>query len=127
MQRHISRTAGVTPGRQKRVWAYRADDVGFRLRRLRVAMGKRRHPPRTYTQDEMAAQLGITQQGYATFESRGSKPNGTALAAIKENWDVTSDWILFGDIDGLPGILISELESVTDDEIAATMRSRKSD
>jgi len=126
MKRSMSTVSRLPAERAGEVWHYDPKAVGVRLRRIRIVMGKRdKDPPSHYTQEEMADLFGIDQRHYSTFENRGSKPNAAVLTGIKNKFDVTSDWVLFGDSGDVVSKIANALEAVTSEEIDLTRKKRR--
>lgn len=96
-----------------------------RLRRLRVAAGKLHKPDRThYSTTEFAKKLGVSQPAYSHCETRNTMPSPQVLAALRDQFDVTADWVILGDDDNMPHFLLEALDAVTDEELRATMKVR---
>jgi transcriptional regulator with XRE-family HTH domain len=72
----------------------------------------------------MARLLGIGQQQYSAYETRGDKPSNKALAAMRDELDVTADWVLLGDDDNMPYGLLQDLNAVTPDELRSITKQR---
>jgi transcriptional regulator with XRE-family HTH domain len=102
-----------------------AEHQGDRLRRLRVVAGRLMKKDGTlFTQGEMAAILGVKQQTYSMYENAGRQPDAEVLAVFRDQFDVTSDWLLLGDDDNMPHYLLTEIYAVTDDELRAAVKKR---
>lgn len=68
--------------------------VGARLRRFREAMGM--------TGTRFAAAAGMTVQALKNYESGLRRPNPEQMYKMKMSFGLTSDYLLFGNSDGLP-------------------------
>ena len=100
-------------------------DQAERLRRLRVAAGKLSKKDRTpYSTTEMGKLLGIGQTKYSYYETRISRPSNAVLAALRDQFDVTADWVLLGDEDNMPQYFLDEIKAVTDDELRSVSKKR---
>lgn len=86
--------------------------IADRLYRLRIAKGEISKPPEKITQSEFAKRAGLTQNAYTNYENGTRRPSTPALAALKFTYDVTTDWILFGDDSNMPHGLLERIESV---------------
>lgn len=70
--------------------------------RLRRIMAER-----TWTQETMAAQCGISKRALENYLS-GSKPNYDSIASICAGAEVSADWLLFGTDRGIDPDLAEE-------------------
>lgn len=63
--------------------------IGERIRELRVGFGLSR--------DELALDIGISRNTLARYETDERKPDADFLIALQLKYEVSSDWILFGE------------------------------
>lgn len=107
-------------------WAYTRADMGRRLLRLRVALGKRRaDKSEAYTQTEFAARADLSQGAYGNYEIGARQPAIAALAKLRAAHDITLDWLLLGDPNNLTYGLIKDLEAVTPAEMQAARKKKR--
>ena len=79
--------------------------VGQRLSRLRRALG--------LTQRQLADQLNITGPRWANYELGTSRiPVDMALELVRR-WDVSLDWVYYGNRSMMPKSLLRRIEAVT--------------
>lgn len=92
------------------VRAYHPDVVGKRIRRLRLHW--------ELNQSEMARLLEVRPNTISQFESGYSRPASDIETRIKALFQVTLDWIRYGETTGLPTNLALKLDDASDDDDA---------
>lgn len=81
--------------------AYDPERVGRRIRALRIVW--------EISQSEMARHMGVVPHAISQVESGIYRPSADLEVRIKAAFGVTTDWIKFGDIVGIPSDLARRL------------------
>lgn len=78
--------------------------VGARLSLVREARG--------FQQAAFAGLLDLTPQAYNAYERGRNMPQATTMAKVRRLTGATSDYLLFGDMTGLPNELVSAIRKL---------------
>ena len=89
--------------------------VAARLRMLRAERG--------YSQADVAKALGISQQTYSNYESKGTPPDSKALIFLCKLYGVSADYLLGLD-DGKQGGGVSKMAAEDVDSIVQKVLSK---
>jgi transcriptional regulator with XRE-family HTH domain len=80
-------------------------DTAARIREVRERAG--------LTQEKFAERLGISLSGYKKIENAENQISVSGLRKLKQNFQVTTDYILFGPDDGID-LVWEQVQSCTD-------------
>lgn len=79
-----------------------AKEIGMRIRDLRLGM--RTKDGKTISQERMAEDIGMNIKTIQAYENGKKKPSLDTLDALIEYFGVSSDYLLYGKVEGLcPG------------------------
>lgn len=113
------------PRRRRRPRSLGPEQQADRLRRLRIAAGKLfKISQRPFSTTDMAKLIGVSQVQYSHYETRGDRPSNAALGALRDQFDVTADWVLLGDEDNMPHFLLEALNAVTEEDLMGITKKR---
>ena len=79
------------------------DEIARRLERTRLALG--------LSQSEFAEKAGLARNTYNQWEKGKGRPQLDGAIALCSVYNLTLDWIYFGDKSGLPYALAQQLTS----------------
>jgi len=85
-----------------------AQDLAYRLRITRKSRGLKREDVYLY--------VGVGRTTYSQWESGARNPSRKSFDPLCRVLGVTSDWLLFGRLDGLPHGLVLKLQQAADEK-----------
>lgn len=80
------------------------EQIGERLRLTREALRK--------TQTEFAKLAGINLSAYNQYEQGKKRPSPETVALLCDTYDLTADWVYFGEIDNLRYALAKAIQAL---------------
>ncbi len=71
---------------------------GRRVLQARLELGARQTPPRSISQDEIGAAMGVTGAAVSSWESAVAEPGRDKLARLATILGVRAGWLAFGEL-----------------------------
>ena len=84
-------------------------EIGARLTNLRLAIGKSQGMNRAISQAALCRKTGIKPSRWNQYEKGHREITKKALALLDEHYSVSFDWVLKGDVGGMPARLADQL------------------